>query len=130
MGQTAAAQILAVRAADRAYELPVIDTNYPQAKAPGEYRFTPPFTFAFETKWGGVPPFVLRSSDSFEPGAPYPVNSRRYRDDYSESKDWVMTEWSRGACALLTRHRLLCSGWNPLSLAGIASLEPPPRRKD
>ena len=128
IGQAAAAQILALRAADRAYELPVIDPNYPQGNAPGEYRFTPPFTFAFETKWGNVPPFVLRSSDSFGPGAPYPVNSRRYLDDYNEVKslggDGVVTRSARTSdqtqIALFWLESSLI-GWNRIARSASAT---------
>jgi hypothetical protein len=86
VGQTAASQILSLRAADGAYLLPVRDPSYPQGTRPGEYRFTAPFTFAFGTEWGTMLPFVLDSSDQFRPNAPYAIASRRYTEDYNEVK--------------------------------------------
>jgi hypothetical protein len=86
VGQTAASQILSLRAADGIYLLPAIDMNYPQGTRPGEYRYTAPFNFASATKYGSVPPFVLESSRQFRPNAPYPINSRRYTEDYNEIK--------------------------------------------
>jgi hypothetical protein len=86
IGMTAASRILSGRASDSAYLLPVIDPNYPQGTVPGQYRFTAPFTFAFETQWGALRPFAIRSSRHFYPDAPYPINSRRYTEDFNEVK--------------------------------------------
>ena len=86
IGQAAAAVILSLRASDGAYLLPVVDPNYPQGTLPGQYRFTPGAPFAFETKWGSVPPFVLDNSSKFRPNPPYPINSKRYTDDFNEVK--------------------------------------------
>jgi hypothetical protein len=46
VGKAAAAAILALRAANGA-DTPLQDFAYPQGTAPGEYRFTPGFDFAF-----------------------------------------------------------------------------------
>jgi len=86
IGQAAASVILSLRASDGVYSLPVVDPNYPQGTAPGQYRFTPPFTFAFGTKYGSVSPFVLDSSQKFWPNRPYLINSKRYTDDFNEVK--------------------------------------------
>ena len=86
IGQSAASRILNLRASDGAYTLPVVDPAYPQGTAPGEYRFTPQFTFVFEPRWGEVPPFAIGYSDRFRPNAPYPINSKRYAEDFQEVK--------------------------------------------
>jgi len=101
VGQAAATQILSLRAFDGAFTLPVIDQNYPQGTAPGEYRFTPQFTFVFEPRWGEVPPFVLGYSDQFWPNAPHGIGSKHYADDLNEVKtlggDGVITPHIRTA---------------------------------
>jgi PAP2 superfamily len=86
IGQAAAAVILSLRASDGAYSLPVVDPTYPQGTLPGQWRFTPGAPFAFEPQWGSVPPFVLDYSSKFRPNPPYPINSKRYTDDYNEVK--------------------------------------------
>jgi hypothetical protein len=86
VGMAAAAQILSDRASDGAYLLPLTDPNYPQGTEPGQYKFTPGFDFAFETKWGSVRPFAIPSSRSFFPEPPYRINSSRYTADYNEIK--------------------------------------------
>jgi hypothetical protein len=85
VGQAAAAAVLAARAADGS-DANMVDSAYPQGTAPGEYRFTPPFTFAFATGWGDVTPFVLRNSEQFRPGPPDPVTSNAYTADFNEVK--------------------------------------------
>ena len=85
VGQAAAAAVLAARAADGS-DQNMVDTGYPQGTDPGEYRFTPPFNFAFATGWGDVTPFVLRNSQQFRPGPPDPVTSNAYTADFNEVK--------------------------------------------
>ena len=84
IGQAAAMAILARRATDGWNTQTVLDFAYPQGTEPGQYRFTPPNTFAFLPQWGSVRPFVLRDSDQFSPNRPYPINSNRYAEDYNE----------------------------------------------
>ena len=86
VGQAAALAILALRATDGWNTQTVLDFAYPQGTEPGQYRFTPPSTFAFLPQWGNVRPFVLKSGDQFWPGRPYPLNSNRYTEDYNEVK--------------------------------------------
>ncbi len=86
VGQAAATRVLTIRASDGAYTLPIVDATYKQGSAPGEYRFTAPFTFVFEPRWGEVPPFAVGNSGRFRPNAPYPINSKRYTDDFNEVK--------------------------------------------
>jgi hypothetical protein len=85
VGQAAAAAVLAARAGDGS-DQNMVDSAYPQGTAPGEYRFTPPFTFAFATGWGDVTPFVLSDSEQFRPGPPDPVTSNAYTADFNEVK--------------------------------------------
>jgi hypothetical protein len=85
LGRAAAAAIVALRTGDGA-DTPLFDTAYPQGTAPGVYRFTPGFSFAFAPGWAGVAPFVLRDSSQFRAGPPYEVTSRRYAADFAEVK--------------------------------------------
>lgn len=85
VGRAAAAAVLDARAADGS-DQNMADTGYPEGTAPGEYRFTPPFNFAFATGWGDVTPFVLRNSEQFRPGPPDPVTSNAYTVDFNEVK--------------------------------------------
>ncbi len=85
VGQAAAAAVLALRAADGS-DQNMVDTAYAQGTAPGEYRFTPPFDFAFATGWGDVTPWVLSNSEQFRPGPPDPVTSNGYTADFNEVK--------------------------------------------
>ncbi len=85
-GEAAAAHILALRDGDGAYQLPLVDLSYPQGTAPGQYRFTAPFNFAFATKWGTLRPFALDNVRRLRPNSPYPINSKRYADDFDEVK--------------------------------------------
>jgi PAP2 superfamily len=85
VGRAAAATILAVRTGDGS-DTPLFDTAYPQGTAPGEYRFTPGFDFAFAPGWADVSPFVLRDSSQFRAGPPYAVTTRKYTADFAEVK--------------------------------------------
>ncbi len=85
VGQAAAAAILALRAQDGA-DTPLIVPDYPQGTAPGVWRFTPGFDFAFAPGWADVTPFVLEDSSQFRPGPPYAVTGRKYAADFNEVK--------------------------------------------
>ena len=87
-GQAAAATIVALRVGDRS-DAPMVDFNFPQGTAPGEWRFTPdfPLQLAFGPNWGNVTPFVLQRSSQFRPNAPYHLGSRKYAADYNEVKE-------------------------------------------
>jgi hypothetical protein len=99
VGAAAASRILSMRASDGAYLLPVVDATYPQGTRPGEYKFTPGFTFVYEPLWGSVRPFALSSSRDFYPDPPYPIGSSRYAKDFNEVKslggDGVITPSAR-----------------------------------
>jgi hypothetical protein len=86
IGETAAAAILALRVADGWDTVTLLDFNYPQGTAPGEYRFTDSFTFAFAPQWGTLAPFVLHNAAQFRPGHPYAVSGKRYAADFNEVK--------------------------------------------
>jgi hypothetical protein len=100
LGRAAAATILAVRTGDGA-DTPLFDTAYPQGTAPGEYRFTPGFSFAFAPGWADVTPFALKHSSQFRAAPPYAVTARRYIADFNEVKrlggDGVTTPSERSA---------------------------------
>jgi hypothetical protein len=100
LGRAAAAAILALRAGDGS-DTPLLDTEYPQGTAPGEYRFTPGFPFVFAPGWADVTPFVLRKSSQFRPEPPDKVTSRKYAADFNEIKalggDGVTTPSARTA---------------------------------
>jgi hypothetical protein len=86
LGKAAAQALLALRAGDGWNTQPLFDTTYPQGTAPGQYRFTPGYNFALLPKWGNTPPFVLKEGAQFRPPAPYPIDSKRYTQDFNEIK--------------------------------------------
>ena len=100
LGRAAAAAILALRAADGS-DTTLFDSEYPQVTAPGVWRFTPGFDFAFAPGWGEVTPFVLRDSSQFHPGPPYALTRKKYTADFNEVKslggDGVTTPSTRTA---------------------------------
>jgi hypothetical protein len=100
VGQAAAAAILALRASDGS-DTPLLDFAYAQGTAPGEYRFTPGFTFAFAPGWGSVRPFVLNHAAQFRANGPHDISSKKYADDFNEVKafggDGVTTPSARTA---------------------------------
>jgi len=101
LGAAAAAAILDVRSADGS-DTPLLDFGYPQGTQPGEYRFTPGFTFVFAPGWADVTPFVLRHASQYRPGPPpYDVTSKRFASDFNEVKalggDGITTPSARSA---------------------------------
>ena len=85
VGQASAAAILALRSNDGSDTL-LIDTAYPEGTAPGEWRFTPGFPFAFAPGWADVTPFVLKDAAQYRPGPPYKLTSKKYAADLNEVK--------------------------------------------
>ena len=84
VGQAAAAAILALRAAD-GYDTPLVDPDYHEGTAPGEYRYTPGTPFAFAPRLGeDLTPFVLKDGSQFRPGPPYSLTSHEYAADVNE----------------------------------------------
>ena len=86
LGRAAALAVLARRAGDGWNTQPVFDSTYPQGTVPGQYRFTPGSNFVLLPKWGDLPPFVLKDGQQFRPPAPYPINSKRYTQEFNEVK--------------------------------------------
>ena len=80
LGKAAAAAVIARRTNDGS-NAPLVDPNFAQGSAPGEWRFTPGSPpIAFAAAWGHVKPFVLRDAAQFRPGPPLHVgcdSSRR-----------------------------------------------------
>jgi hypothetical protein len=84
LGHAAAAAILALRSAD-GFDTPLVDPNYQEGTAPGEYRYTPGTPFAFAPRLGeDLTPFVLKDASQFRPGPPYSLTSRKYAADVNE----------------------------------------------
>ena len=84
LGQAAAAAILALRASD-GYDTELVDPDYQEGTAPGEYRYTPGTPFAFAPHLGeDLTPFVLKDGSQFRPGEPYSLTSRKYAADVNE----------------------------------------------
>ena len=86
VGSEAAGAILALRSGDGWNQQTIQDFAYKQGTAPGEYRFTPPATFAFMPDWGKLQPFSLFRADQYRPSPPYRVDSKRYAADFNEVK--------------------------------------------
>lgn len=86
ISQAAAAAILALHANDGSGTLS-IDTGYVEGTAPGEWRFTPGFAFAFAPGWGEVTPFVLKDASQYRPGPLYKLTSKKYATDLNEVKN-------------------------------------------
>ncbi|HUE85117.1 MAG TPA: vanadium-dependent haloperoxidase [Vicinamibacterales bacterium] len=85
LGQAAAAAIVALRMEDGS-DTPLLDFSYQEGTAPGEYRFTPGFDFAFAPGWANVTPFVLHRSSQFRASPPYRVRSAKYAQEFDEVK--------------------------------------------
>ncbi len=84
LGQRAAEAILRLRA-DDGYDTPLIDPNYQEGTAPGEYRYTPGTPFAGAPHLGeDLIPFALRDGSQFRPGPPLRLTSRAYAADVNE----------------------------------------------
>lgn len=84
LGQRRAAAMLAARAADG---LADVEGPFVEGTLPGEYRFTPPFNFAAEVRWGTVmQPFGIAHAADYRVAAPYAVTDAAYTADYNEVK--------------------------------------------
>ena len=73
LGQAAAAAVIARRANDGS-GTPLVDPNFLQGTAPGQWRFTPGSPpVAFAAGWAQVTPFAMRDAAQFRPGPPLAV---------------------------------------------------------
>jgi hypothetical protein len=86
VGTSAASTILDLRENDGWDKQVLLDHNYPQGTAPGEFRFVPGTDFAFLPTWFKVLPFALLSADQFRSRPPHPVSSSAYAEDFNELK--------------------------------------------
>ena len=85
IGQTVAAEILALRKHDGSDAAPI---PYVFGSAPGDYQSTPP-NFPKQpqfTRWSHVTPFALERANQFRPGGPPALTSDTYSDAFNEVK--------------------------------------------
>lgn len=84
IGQTVAAQVLAIRANDGANLTP---PAYVPGTQPGDYQLTPPnFVAPDFTQWPQVVPFALGRADQFRPEVPPALTSAEYTKVFDEVK--------------------------------------------
>ena len=84
VGQTAAAQIVALRTDDGSNAAPLPYTPGPN---PGDYQLTPPaFVQPVFTHWPFVTPFTLRRANQFRPAPPPSLTSATYTSAFDEVK--------------------------------------------
>jgi hypothetical protein len=84
LGEAAAATILEERASDGS-DAPIVGDYVPDV-APGRYRFTPPFDFAFQPGWAQLKPFALYSADQFRVPPPPALGGEAYAEDFEDVK--------------------------------------------
>ena len=82
LGKRVAAAVLQKRLNDGSG----VKTAYQEGSKPGEYRFTPGFTFAFHPHWRTVHPFALTSPSQFRSAPPPALTSAAYAADLNEVK--------------------------------------------
>ena len=82
IGAAAAQAIIQLRANDNC----CADTPYTPGTAPGDYQFTPPFTFVYGTGWPNMRPFAIASGSSFRPAGPPALTSEQWAAEYNEVK--------------------------------------------
>lgn len=145
-GRAAAEAIQTDRSTDGSAELPLIVTDFPQGSQPGQYRFTPGQTFAFQPGWGTVRPFALSSAGQFTPSGPYAVTSPAYARDLNEVKSlggddatgsrrtpdqteialyWVNSsplQWNSIARTVLAGHGKRMDMWDTARLFGLLNM--------
>ena len=80
LGKRVAAAILEMRAGDGSAE----KLTYQEGSKPGEYRFTPGWSFVFHPHWRAVTPFALTSASQFRSAPPPPLTTARYATDLNE----------------------------------------------
>ena len=84
VGAAATQAMLALRANDGSTSV----VSYTPRTEPGDYQFTPPFTFVLAPQWQFVTPFALTSPSQFRARGPTPLSSAQYAADYNEVKDY------------------------------------------
>ena len=84
-GERAAKHLIELRADDGRFAPIVFD----RPPAPGVWRPTPPAMAPFFDPWlGQVDPFVVNSPTQFDPGAPPPIASNLYVEEFNEVRDY------------------------------------------
>ena len=82
LGRAAAAAVLAKRSNDGSAG----NETYVEGTQPGQYRFTPPFSFVLAPHWRQVTPFALASASQFRTAPAPALTSDAYRRDFDEVK--------------------------------------------
>jgi hypothetical protein len=102
LGRRAAAAILLLRAHDGSQHAePLVGIDFITGEAPGQWRQDPisQIPLALGAYWGGVTPFVLKTSDQFRAPAPPVLESAQYAAAYAETQrvggDGVVTATTR-----------------------------------
>ena len=80
VGASAAQAIIALRTGDSCCS----DPPFVPGSAPGDYQFTPPFTFVYGSGWGAMRPFSLSSGDQFLPAGPPDLSTAEWAAEYNE----------------------------------------------
>jgi hypothetical protein len=121
LGHAAAAAILALRSVD-GYDTPLVDPNYQEGAAPGEYRYTPGTPFAFVPGLGeDLTPFVLEDGSQFRPGPPYSLPAASTPRTSTRSSTSAATTSRLPATGRPTRPRSPSSGSRARHSRGIGS---------
>ena len=84
LGVAAANAILALRAGDNAFQVPV--EPVPVSTVPGVYNAVPPNDFMYGSGWAKMQLFSLKSQDQFRPLPPPSLNLPTYARDVNEVK--------------------------------------------
>jgi hypothetical protein len=85
LGAKAAAAIVALRQNDGT-DVDLLSPSYTPGTQPGDYRFVPPYDFAFAVDFRFATPFGLESPEQFRVPPPPALTSRTYARDYNEVK--------------------------------------------
>ena len=113
LGRRAAAAILQLRANDGAQHAePRVGMEYIPSDALGKWQQDPisKIPIALGAYWGGVQPFVLKSSDQFRAPVPQPRDSSEYTAAFDEGSAWAETVSSHPRSELTIRRSPGSSG--------------------
>jgi hypothetical protein len=118
VGESVAAQILALRANDGADT--AISAPYTPGAQPGDWIPTPPtFHPALDPGWGTVHPFLLREASQFRSGPPPALTSAQYTRDFNEMKEiGSLTSSTRTSAQTDLAHFWVSTApqnWNPVA---------------
>jgi len=82
VGAAAAQAIINLRANDHCCS----DPAFTPGTDPGDYQYTPPFTFVYASGWGNMTPFAIASGSAYRPAGPPALSSADWAADYNEVK--------------------------------------------